>query len=521
MRRKIEKLNEDEIIRLVLATVFFFLGFVVTFGGAINDRPTLILTIFALLAWMASSMNFGSQEPKKGEEKKGGYSTFIKAFIVFGPMIAGIVVGSLVLSGVAALSQPPLPLAASESIEEIDAQDQLTIESHFYEIKKTYLDLEGASAWVYPLSEEAILSVTSDLKVFQLAVQDPQSISLGTVLLDSVDLDRQLNGDEPKSLEHKILDIYVHSDKSEPDSATLFLSYATVDKRTECRTLNVEQIRIENTKVNNDVGFLAGTPFFRSECFPMDNEVLYQSGGRLAAVPAELRADPREHQFYLTIGEFQGLAQKSGELSENMNLQIGAVLEITKNTWKSISTGHRNPQGLLFAELGDRENVTLTSEHGPRGGDEINLIKEGRDYGWPSHSYGTAYKPGEPAHVIDNEGQSGASELPLYAWVPSIAPSQMIQVEGQEFGDWWRVQSASGAYGDILVSSLAGQSIFRMRIEDGSVRYVEPIEIGQRIRSFSQFPSGKLLIGTDSGQVLILSQTKVWSSAASDLISAR
>ena len=163
--------------------------------------------------------------------------------------------------------------------------------------------------------------------------------------------------------------------------------------------------------------------------------------------------------------------------------------------------------------LGEEDPVLLETEHGARGGDELNIIDFGLDYGWPQYSYGTAYRPDNPDDKPENEGLATDGFPPFFSWVPSIAPSQVLQVSGQEFSSWWMSRQGAESYGDILVSTLGDKAIHRIRIEDDSVRYSERIEIGERIRSFAELPSGKLLVGTDSGKVLLLSAKSEWSSS--------
>jgi hypothetical protein len=499
--RKSSQFDESKITQLIIILIFFTFGFVVTTVGALNERPALFFVLFALLAWIASYLVFNPQNQVRP------MPTLLNGLLIFGPVIGGVVVGTLLLtitSGPTQVVESPPPPAADE--------ESLTVETHFYELQKIYLDTTLTTPWVYPLNENELVAVRSG-EVFKLSLEKGEVTPLGTVSLGSIDLSKEFE-------EYRTLDIYAEPVDAGQSSYSLFISYVHADQGAQCRKVIVDQFLIENTSTVNAGVVLSGNTFFTSECFPIGNGALHQSGGRLAPVPQELRENPEEPEFYLTLGDFQGLAQKPSTLSPPMKKQIGSVLKISAAGWVSLVTGLRNPQGLLLANLGDNKSTMMTSEHGPRGGDEVNVIQEGRDYGWPEYSYGTAYNPGEPEHVVANEGMAGASEPPLYSWVPSIAPSQMIQVAGEEFNEWWTVKSSSSEYGDVLLSTLNAQSIFRMRLEKGAVRYVESIPIGQRIRSFSQLPSGKLVIGSDSGQILIVEKRKSWSSSDSVFVEA-
>jgi glucose/arabinose dehydrogenase len=167
---------------------------------------------------------------------------------------------------------------------------------------------------------------------------------------------------------------------------------------------------------------------------------------------------------------------------------------------------------MTWFKSADLDRILLTAEHGPRGGDEINIIEEGKDYGWPQNSYGTAYAPENLNDKPTFEGQIVRGELPLFSWLPSVAPSQLVQAAGPEFSKWWASGVEPNRAGDLIVSTLKDQSLHRLRIEEGAVRYVERIEVGDRIRSLSQLLDGKLLLGTDSGKALLLSADTEWSS---------
>jgi glucose/arabinose dehydrogenase len=165
--------------------------------------------------------------------------------------------------------------------------------------------------------------------------------------------------------------------------------------------------------------------------------------------------------------------------------QAGARPEI----W---SFGHRNVQGIAH----DPATGTLyANEHGPKGGDEVNVIQPGKNYGWPVITYGVDYS-GAP---ISLENKKAGMEQPLVYWVPSIAPSSMVFYTGELFKAW---------KGDLLVSALAGQHIRRVDLEAGAVKGQESLlaEREERYRDIIQAPDGSLIVLTDDpeGKVLRL-----------------
>jgi len=154
--------------------------------------------------------------------------------------------------------------------------------------------------------------------------------------------------------------------------------------------------------------------------------------------------------------------------------------------------GHRNPQGLAFDKA---TNTIYEHEHGPRGGDEINVLVGGKNYGWPKITYGVDYT-GLP--ISDKVAMDGM-EQPLLYWVPSIAPSGMTFYDKDLFKDW---------KGDLLVSALAGEQLRRVELEAGKVLRQETFltELKTRFRNIITAPDGSIWVLTDEpeGRVLRL-----------------
>ena len=158
------------------------------------------------------------------------------------------------------------------------------------------------------------------------------------------------------------------------------------------------------------------------------------------------------------------------------------------------SHGHRNPQGLARHPV---SGSLWAHEHGPQGGDEVNRIVAGRNYGWPVITYGEEYGSGR---AIGEGTAKPGMEQPLYMWKPSIAPSGMAFYRGEPFADW---------NGDLLVGALKARVLVRLKMQDGRIlsehRYV-PDE-ASRIRDVRVGPDGLVYLLTDArdGQLLRLS----------------
>lgn len=154
------------------------------------------------------------------------------------------------------------------------------------------------------------------------------------------------------------------------------------------------------------------------------------------------------------------------------------------------SYGHRNVQGLVYDSEGGR---LIAHEHGPRGGDEINIIHPGANYGWPITTHGLDYTGARVTPFKEREG----IEPPLLHWTPSIAPSGMTLYNGDLFPQW---------QGELLVGGLVTRRVHRVSLENGKAREVGVLfdELGERIRDVRTGPDGEIYLLTDSpdGRVL-------------------
>ena len=157
------------------------------------------------------------------------------------------------------------------------------------------------------------------------------------------------------------------------------------------------------------------------------------------------------------------------------------------------SYGHRNPQGLAFDEI---SNKLWEIEHGPRGGDEINLIKSGANYGWPVISYGKEYWG--PLSVGEGTHRKGM-EQPIKYYVPSIAPGSLTIYSGNAFPMW---------KGNLFSGALILRHINRIVLnsKNKAIKEERLLEaLDERIRAIAESPQGWLYFSTDSGKIYRLS----------------
>lgn len=175
----------------------------------------------------------------------------------------------------------------------------------------------------------------------------------------------------------------------------------------------------------------------------------------------------------------------------NDNPFIGQT-DVLPEIW---SYGHRNPQGLFFNQ---QTGQLWAIEHGPRGGDEINLVEAGKNYGWPVISYGKEYwAPLAVGKGTEREGM----EQPVQMYDPSIAPSSLIQYQGTLFKEW---------HGKLLAGALKLQHLNIVTLDDQNQAIDEQRllnSLSSRIRNVIEAPDGALLLGTDSGNVYRITPT--------------
>ena len=202
-------------------------------------------------------------------------------------------------------------------------------------------------------------------------------------------------------------------------------------------------------------------------------------GSRLAFGP--------DGMLFVTTGERSDRAMRKH--AQDPASHLGKVVRLSPDgkKWEIWSLGHRNVQAAAF----DAQGRLWVVEHGPRGGDELNLIEEGKNYGWPVVSYGEEYS-GAPI-----EGAKTARpryESPVYYWDPVIAPSGAQFYTGSLFPGW---------RGDLFVGGLQARALVRLELKDARVVGEEHLleERGARIRDVRQGPDGALYVITDGGEL--------------------
>ncbi len=278
-----------------------------------------------------------------------------------------------------------------------------------------------------------------------------------------------------------LLDVVLHPDFG--SNQLIYLSYSKTGAQRGQSTTAVARARFDGSRLHDL------EEIFEAEAWGERNG---HYGSRLAF--------DADGYLFITVGDRQ--APSSGDLeahaAQDRAVHRGSIVRLNDdgsvptdnpftgdpNVLSEIwSYGHRSPQGLAI----DRETGAIwEGEHGPQGGDELNLVRSGGNYGWPVIGYGVNYGPGIPIH--DTQQRDGM-EQPQYFWVPSIATSGLTVYRGDAFPGW---------KGDIFVGGLAGQQLVRLDMDGRTVVGEEMLIRGSRVRDVREGPDGYIYVATEN-----------------------
>lgn len=272
------------------------------------------------------------------------------------------------------------------------------------------------------------------------------------------------------------------------DNKIIWFSYASGDSGGNATRL--ARGRLSGNRLNDvDVIFTASP----------EKEGGYHFGSRIAFLP--------DGTLVLTVGDGYSYMQEA----QNPDSHLGKTIRLNRDgtapkdnpfvnkgarAQKVWTLGHRNPQGLVFDPV---RNILFLQEHGPKGGDEINILKAGGNYGWPRATHGIDYG----GAVISPHKSLPGMEDGIKVWVPSIAPSGMAVYYGDLFPDW---------QGDLLVGALKGRALHRVNMHGLEVTGEEQLltDLEERIRDVRVGSDGAIYVLTDSadGRLLRLRPAK-------------
>jgi len=226
--------------------------------------------------------------------------------------------------------------------------------------------------------------------------------------------------------------------------------------------------------------------FTSKPCVPIS--AVQHAAGRIEVINASA--------VYLTIGDlgFSKIGSKS------LRGDLGSVFKVGMDSAKRIkaeriSQGHRNQQGIALVN-----GQLYISEHGPRGGDELNLIQAGKDYGWPTVTYGQPYSAGDYVKPKVSGSHEGFTK-PLFNWVPSVAPTELLQIPTDSNWDKWS--------GHLVMGTLREQSLIFIQLQSkNKVGEVIKVDVGERLRDLELGLENQIIATTDSGNLLLISMAK-------------
>lgn len=281
-------------------------------------------------------------------------------------------------------------------------------------------------------------------------------------------------------LQGGMMDVVLHPDFE--TNKLLYLSYSKANpENANEQTTAVVRGRLQGNKLVDQKEVFLAEPYI---------ETIYHFGSRMVF--------DKEGYLYITVGDRgrrvdhpQFLTNSCGKvhrIHDDGRIPEDNPFYAVPSAIKSIWTyGHRNQQGMVYEP---KKGLLITHEHGPRGGDEMNIEQAGNNYGWPVVSFGLNYSGTTFTEISEKEGMLD----PINVWIPSIAPSGMAIV-GENYGPW---------SGDILTGSLRFKYISRVKLQNGQKIEEERVlkDIG-RVRAIEMGADGYLYVGVENpGRIL-------------------
>ncbi len=276
-----------------------------------------------------------------------------------------------------------------------------------------------------------------------------------------------------------MLDIIVHPKYN--DNGWIYFCFSSPEGDGNASNTELMRAKLENGAFTNIQSLYKATPY-TTRGHHFGSRIVFDQAGYLYFTVGD-----RGNHFELP----QDITKDGGKvyrLHDDGRIPADNPFVNSENAKTAVySFGHRNPQGMT---VHPKTGEVWTHEHGPKGGDEINIIKKGANYGWPTISYGINYN----GTILTEETHRDGMEQPLYYWIPSIAPSGMTFVFGNKYLQW---------EGNLLVGSLVFEYLERLHIENNQVvKRVKMLDGIGRVRNVVQGPDGYVYVGVEGKGVL-------------------
>ncbi|WP_435090536.1 PQQ-dependent sugar dehydrogenase [Candidatus Pelagibacter bacterium nBUS_30] len=371
-----------------------------------------------------------------------------------------------------------------------------SIDSLYYKINLEIFDLPSKSRYggIDFLDKNNLIYVDGDGQIFLYKIDQKEFIQKKNSLSKKIINNRKnfINyyPDQANniSLLFNIKDIHVNEFNKKK---FIFFSSNFFDEKLKCHKINLYKSQISSNLEIEDTKLIYSTKdCLKKDLTPLIGFAGGSSGGRIFKLD--------EENVLLTIGDFSADGVNGPILSQNTNSHFGKILKI--NIFNSdneiFSLGHRNPQGLFIDEY---QNI-FSVEHGPKGGDELNIIKENANYGWPFATYGVNYtKHPKYNNIYEktyfwpldiNNTNNDFYEKPIFVWGPKYAVSNLLVYSGKKFKKWGK---------KIIISTLYSKQITLLgySYDEGKVYSIENIKINKRIRDIIEGPSGNIYMMTE------------------------
>jgi glucose/arabinose dehydrogenase len=245
----------------------------------------------------------------------------------------------------------------------------------------------------------------------------------------------------------------------------------------------VTRFKLQGNQVVNAEDVFVAKPALKAD-YHFGSRIVWDKAGFMYVSVGERGTQPKVQQLDNDHGKIHRIYDDGRIPTDNpFAAQAGA----SKSIW---TYGHRNPQGMVYDAVGNR---IWAIEHGPKGGDELNLIEPGKNFGWPKTSYGINYD----GTVLTKDKELAGVTNPVRYWVPSIAPCGMAIVTSDRYPGW---------KGNLLVGALAFRYVARVQLDGAAYKGEEKLlqDIG-RVRHVAQSPDGYIYVLTEGpGQLIKL-----------------